>query len=42
MPVSKAVAALGILLALAASAIGQENNSPLPSHFPLQKEVCNG
>jgi hypothetical protein len=42
MPVSKAVAALGILLALAASAIGQENNSPLPSHFPLQKEVCYG
>jgi hypothetical protein len=42
MAVSKAPAALALLAAFAASAAGQENSSPLPSHFPLQKEVCFG
>jgi len=36
------LAALAVYLALAGAVAAQERSSPLPSHFPLGKEVCYG
>lgn len=42
MPIAKIAAFIAALLAFATSGLADENKSPLPSHFPLGKEVCFG
>lgn len=37
-----AIAATAALFTFSTGAFAQDNRSPLPSHFPLQKEVCFG